>query len=84
MLGWQIKANPFIEATPSRSIADRVLKLKKSLLMLSMLNGMETIRVRVEQTRAPIATEVSLKTYLRSGKKLRAAKTPKKMSLKAF
>ena len=83
-LGWQIKAKPLIDATASNSCALLDLKVMKSLLMLSLLKGMETMRVRVEQMRAAMATEVSLKTYFRSGKKLRAANSPRKMSLKAF
>ena len=84
MLGWQINAKPFIDATPSTSNALRLLQLKNPPSMLSLLNGIDTISVKVEATRAPIATGVSLKTYLRSGRKLSAAKTPKKMSLKDF
>jgi len=84
MLGWQMNAKPLMDATPSMSKAERLLKLKKSLSMLSLLKGIETIKVKVDATRAPIATGVSLKTYLRSGKKLREAKTPNKISLKDF
>jgi hypothetical protein len=84
MLRWQINAKPLIEATPSISKAERLLKLKKSLSMLSLLKGIETIKVKVDAIRAPIAAGLSLKTYLRFGKKLSAANTPKKISLNDF
>ncbi len=52
--------------------------------MLSLLKGIETIKVKVDAIRAPIAAGLSLKTYLRFGKKLSAANTPKKISLNDF
>jgi hypothetical protein len=83
MLGWHRNANPLMDPTPNKSKADKLLKLRKPLSMLSLLKGIEIISVSVEAIRAPIATVVSLKTYFRSGKKLSAANTPKKINLKS-
>lgn len=84
MLGWQIKAKQLTEATSSKSLAVISLKARKSEFILSLLKGMEMMRVRLEMMSAPIATVLNLKTYFRSGRKLRAANRPRKMSLKPF
>ena len=62
ILGWQIKARPFIDATEKASFKLNVLKSKKEESMLSTLNGIEPINVMVETTRAPIAIGVSFNT----------------------
>jgi hypothetical protein len=65
-LGWQVKANPLIEATVRISLNPRGLKSKKDELILSKLPKRELIRVRVEMMRAAMATGLSMKTYFRS------------------
>lgn len=57
--GWQMKANPFIEATARMLLKERSLKDKYYELRLEMLRGIENMMTKVALTSAPRANGLS-------------------------
>ena len=63
-----MKANPLIDTTERRSLAESGLMAIYSEVILSVLKAIEMMRIIVEMIRAPMANGAALNTYLRSGR----------------
>lgn len=63
-----MKAKPFIAATANIYFMLRGFTLRKSMVMLSILAGIEKISTRTESTRHPIAKGVAFRTYFKLGR----------------
>lgn len=84
MVGWQMKANPFIEATAKMLLIENYFRAKASESMLSRLKGKDITSMIVEIMRDPIAIGLSLKTKSSFFMKMELAKITNRIDWNSF